>query len=162
MKLNKFKNCSTPLREKFPKGRAPTESSVQRAFVKKVKKSKETIDDLKNFTAIGHQGKKDAVDMGVQRKLEGVEKGFPDMALFVPSGSYSGFFMELKLPWGSPDKDQKDWNIRLNKQGYLAIIVYTIKPSVLMELLITYIKSPEKIRPLLTSKTLDCDIEFFC
>jgi hypothetical protein len=138
----------------------PTESSIQRAVNQWILKNIKSLDELKSFTAIGHQGGAGGFATGIQRKHEGVRKGVPDMALLQPSGGYSALFIELKLPWGRASKAQEDWIVRLNNNGYLAIIIYTVRPSVVIKIITTYLKSPDLVKDLLTSKTLDADFCF--
>lgn len=58
---------------------------------------------------------------------EGLKKGFPDLQLLIPAGSYHGLFIELKRAKKSLSKiskEQKEWIERLNKQGYQAKVCY--------------------------------------
>ena len=58
---------------------------------------------------------------------EGLKKGFPDLQLVIPNGSYHGLFIEMKRTKKSLSRvstEQKAWQERLNKIGYKAVICY--------------------------------------
>lgn len=59
-------------------------------------------------------------------KLMGVKKGFPDCLILKPSKGYSGLLVELKTKGGSLGKDQKQLIIKLNEDGYLAVVCWCL------------------------------------
>lgn len=60
--------------------------------------------------------------MAAKFKREGLRSGVPDLFLPVPSGEYSGLFIEMKRTKGSVTSGaQQDWASFLTKQGYRCI-----------------------------------------
>tara|TARA_R110002072_G_scaffold298960_1_gene473690 strand:+ start:6377 stop:6745 length:369 start_codon:yes stop_codon:yes gene_type:complete len=57
-------------------------------------------------------------------KAMGVKKGFPDIAVFMPTEDFSGLMIEMKSAKGSPTPDQIDWGERLGERGYRWVICY--------------------------------------
>lgn len=54
-------------------------------------------------------------------KAMGTRRGFPDLALFVPRGGYSGLVIELKTSKGRMSPDQREWLRHFDKIGWRAI-----------------------------------------
>lgn len=57
-----------------------------------------------------------------QMKAEGQRAGYPDIGIDIPTALYHGFRLEVKTDKGRPHKEQKDWQERLTKYGYLSLI----------------------------------------
>lgn len=55
-------------------------------------------------------------------KRAGVKKGVPDLCLPVPKGKYNGLYIEMKYGNGRTSKEQREWIIKLNEQGYKAVV----------------------------------------
>lgn len=55
-------------------------------------------------------------------QAEGVKRGVPDLCLPSPRGGYCGLYIELKVPGGRENPDQKWWRDRLVEQGYYATV----------------------------------------
>lgn len=66
----------------------------------------------------GKRGKLEAIRL----KREGVKAGVPDLFLPVARGDYHGLFIELKAGKGVASLMQREWIVRLEKQGYRAQI----------------------------------------
>ena len=66
----------------------------------------------------GKRGKLEAIRL----KREGVKAGVPDLFLPVARGGYHGLFVELKAGKGVASLMQREWIVRLEKQGYRAQI----------------------------------------
>ncbi|MCJ8343315.1 MAG: VRR-NUC domain-containing protein [Cetobacterium sp.] len=66
----------------------------------------------------GKRGKSEAVRL----KRGGVKKGVPDLCLPVPRKNYHGLYIEMKFGNGRTSKDQKEWILNLNNQGYKAVV----------------------------------------
>lgn len=87
------------------------------------KDTEEKIPALKLLFAIpnfaGRLGKK-TVRHGARLKAEGRRRGVPDLMLAVSRNDYHGLFIELKSLEGSPTKEQIQWLVALQSQGYCA------------------------------------------
>jgi len=59
---------------------------------------------------------------GARLKAQGLTAGIPDLFLAIPSGIYSGMYIEVKKPGGKATKKQKAWIDYLNGVGYFAVI----------------------------------------
>ena len=58
-------------------------------------------------------------------KMQGVKAGVPDICLPIPRGQYHGMFIEMKKSKGGVvSQEQKGWLMRLNEQGYKAIVAH--------------------------------------
>lgn len=67
-------------------------------------------------------GARTSIGTAVKLKRSGLKKGFPDIGIFEPRGSYHGMFIEVKL--GTyPNREQKEWQQELTKRGYYALIM---------------------------------------
>ena len=63
------------------------------------------------------------IGQAVKCKKIGMKKGYPDVFLPVPTVLYSGLFIELKrIKGGSVSKEQKEWLLRLELNGYKAVV----------------------------------------
>ena len=51
-------------------------------------------------------------------KKSGVKRGFPDISLPVPRGTFHGLYIELKYGKNTATKEQIEWLQRLRDQGY--------------------------------------------
>ena len=60
-------------------------------------------------------------------KRMGVQPGFPDLFLAVPSSGYHGLFVELKVGRGVQSAFQKEMEILLKEQGYQYTVVRSIE-----------------------------------
>lgn len=60
-------------------------------------------------------------------KAEGIKAGFPDLFLFLPRGKYAGLALEVKSLGKKLNPKQKDWLLRLKKQGYAAEYFDTVE-----------------------------------
>lgn len=55
----------------------------------------------------------------------GICRGFPDLALFMPSEDSCGLLIELKAKGGKPRPEQRTLHAQLEEQGYKAVVVDT-------------------------------------
>lgn len=60
---------------------------------------------------------------GKKRKDMGCLKGFPDIEVLKPKGGYGALYIELKTKKGRLRKEQKEMLEKLNKSGYLAMMI---------------------------------------
>ena len=76
------------------------------------------------FFAIPNGGSRNLAE-AVKLKRCGVQRGVPDLAIPIPSGSYHGLYIELKrVSGGKVSEYQVDWLKFLREQGYYAEIAY--------------------------------------
>lgn len=58
----------------------------------------------------------------IKMKKAGYRKGHPDVFIYEPRGQYHGMAVEIKC--GTyPTPEQKEWQEKLSKRGYYAVIV---------------------------------------
>ena len=93
-----------------------TEYELQKAICKYL--------DLKGVLYCGSMGGQYQIfkSQRIKQKLTGYKKGFPDLFLYEPKGSYCGLAIELKVGYNKASKKQIEWCDQLNKKGYLALI----------------------------------------
>jgi len=102
----------------------PTESEEQQSLFRYCSVELSRYPDLDMLAHIPNEGKRTKTT-GARLKREGLRRGYPDIVLDVPRGEYHGLKIELKRRKGSKiTPDQKEWIIKLNKQGYAAAFCY--------------------------------------
>ena len=71
-------------------------------------------------------------DLGTALKLkaEGVKKGIPDLFMPLAKNGFHGLFIELKTETGKLSKEQKEWQQRLNLNGYKAVVCFGYKEAI--------------------------------
>lgn len=67
-------------------------------------------------------GKRDS-RTGAMFKRMGTRRGFPDLALLVPSSGYHGLFIEMKTKDGRQSGSQKEYEKLLKEQGYEYVLL---------------------------------------
>lgn len=72
---------------------------------------------------IPNGGKRNARE-AANLKRQGVKAGVPDICLPVARGGYHGMYIELKVGKNKQTEKQKDWQKKLNRQGYLSVVCY--------------------------------------
>ena len=69
--------------------------------------------ELQNLISVPNGSKRDAAT-GAKLVLEGLKRGFPDLALFTPRGGYGALFVEMKKRTGGRlSEHQMVWIERL-------------------------------------------------
>lgn len=102
----------------------PTESEEQQALFRCCAVEMSRYPDLDMLVHTPNEGKR-SISQGAKLKREGLRKGFPDISLCVPKGQYHGLYIELKRRRGyNITSEQKDWIIKLNRQGYAAAFCF--------------------------------------
>ena len=78
--------------------------------------------DLNNVLYCGSMGGQYQVHMSqrIKAKKSGYKKGFPDIFIYEPRGSYHGLAIELKVGYNKPTIEQLNWLQNLTDKGYLA------------------------------------------
>ena len=79
--------------------------------------------DLQNVLYCGSMGGQYQVHMSqrIKAKKSGYKKGFPDLFIYEPRGSYHGLAIELKVGYNKQTLEQTIWMNELTKRGYLAM-----------------------------------------
>lgn len=67
---------------------------------------------------------------GKRAKRKGLSKGYPDIVVEVPRGTYHGLRIELKTSSGRVSAEQSDWLKRLNEHGYKAVVCRSIDDTI--------------------------------
>ena len=80
--------------------------------------------DLQNVLYCGSMGGQYQVHLSqrIKAKKSGYKKGFPDLFIYEPRGTYHGLAIELKVVYNKASKPQIHWFNELNKRGYVAEI----------------------------------------
>jgi len=78
--------------------------------------------DLNNVLYCGSMGGQYQVfrSQRIKAKQTGYKKGFPDLFIYEPRGSYYGLAIELKVGYNKPTAEQLTWLKKLTEKGYLA------------------------------------------
>ena len=80
--------------------------------------------ELQQVLYCGSMGGQYQVHMSqrIKAKKSGYKKGFPDLFIYEPRGSYHGLAIELKTGYNKASKPQLHWQKELTKRGYKAEI----------------------------------------
>ena len=95
--------------------------------------------DLQNVLYCGSMGGQYQVHFSqrIKAKKSGYKKGFPDLFIYEPRGSYHGLAIELKTGYNKASKPQLYWQKELIKRGYKAEICTGIDEA--LEVINTYL-----------------------
>ena len=79
--------------------------------------------DLKNVLYCGSMGGQYQKYHSQRNKAKatGYKRGFPDLFIYEPRGSYHGLAIELKIGYNKPSVQQLTWLNKLTEKGYLAM-----------------------------------------
>ena len=99
------------------------ESGAQETLFNWIEWQLEKYPELELAFHIPNGGKRNARE-AANLKRQGVKAGVPDICLPVARGGYHGLYIELKVGNNKPTKKQKEWQKKLNKQGYLSVVRY--------------------------------------
>ena len=79
--------------------------------------------DLKNVLYCGSMGGQYQKFHSQRNKAKatGYKRGFPDLFIYEPRGSYHGLAIELKVGYNKPTLEQLTWLNKLTERGYLAM-----------------------------------------
>lgn len=105
------------------------EASHQRALFAWCALHIEQYPELKWFHAIPNGGSrgdnaKSRAIQGGALKAEGVKSGVADCFLPVRRGVWSGLYIEMKKPDGKPSKEQKEFGVFVQLQGFGFVVCY--------------------------------------
>lgn len=114
-----------------------SESAEQSTYFDWVRIKAKLDPRYENIIAIPNQGGGGIQNIARGRKMqaEGCAKGFPDVAIFVPLGDERGYFLsgqflEFKVKPNKQSPEQKAWQARLEKAGYLYKIVWSADEAI--------------------------------
>ena len=96
--------------------------------------------DLQNVLYCGSMGGQYQVHMSqrIKAKKSGYKRGFPDLFIYEPRGSYHGLAIELKVGYNKPTVEQLTWLNKLTERGYLAMTSNGLDQTI--EIIETYLK----------------------
>lgn len=60
-------------------------------------------------------------------KAEGVVSGVSDLNLDIPRGGFHGLRIEMKTPKGRQSENQREWQRKVEEQGYRYIVCHSTK-----------------------------------
>lgn len=84
------------------------------------------------LTHVPNEGKRGPLAQKQFKELGG-KAGYPDLILDIPTEKYNGLRIEMKPPRQYRSKlspVQKEWQERLNKVGYLAVVCYGFEEGI--------------------------------
>lgn len=82
-----------------------------------------TKHDIDHY-AIPNGGRRNLVE-GANLKRSGMQKGFPDLGIPIPTKSYPGLYLEVKrVEDGVISEEQHYWIDKLRKRGYRVEVCY--------------------------------------
>ena len=76
---------------------------------------------------IPNEGNRESKTDGAYRKALGLVAGVSDLMLLVARGSYHGLCIEMKTEVGRQSDVQKEWQLKVEKQGYKYILVRSLE-----------------------------------
>lgn len=85
------------------------------------------------------------VQEGVRLKMEGVQKGVPDLVLPIARGGFHGLYLELKAAGGRTSREQDGWLAFLDDQGYRVAVAWTVERA--FDILVEYLTQDEGPTP---------------
>ena len=96
--------------------------------------------DLKNVLYCGSMGGQYQKYYSQRNKAKatGYKRGFPDLFIYEPRGSYHGLAIELKVGYNKPTVEQLTWLNKLTERGYLAMTSKGLDQTI--EIIETYLK----------------------
>lgn len=103
---------------------SPSESSLQKSCIKWFRLQYPAL--AWHLFAIPNGGSRNAREAR-SLKLEGVLSGVSDLFLALPCHSFHGFFIELKVGYNKPTKNQAEFMKYVEQAGYNVAVIYTIE-----------------------------------
>ncbi len=85
--------------------------------------------ELRFMYHIANEGKRSRMAGGRLRAV-GMKRGVPDICLPAPKGIYHGLYVEMKFGKNKPTKEQQDYLIFLNSQGYFVKVCYSADEAI--------------------------------
>lgn len=70
------------------------------------------------------------IGLAKKAKASGNKRGVPDMCLPYPSNGYHGLYIELKVGYNSPSKEQNEYLKFLRENGYKALVCYGAEAAI--------------------------------
>lgn len=103
------------------------EDNHQAAIFRWAEYSQGLYPELSMLCHMPNGGKRNKIE-AARLKAQGVKRGYPDILLDVPRGTFHGLRIELKAPkddgrrQGTASPEQREWLAKLDQQGYRAVI----------------------------------------
>lgn len=108
----------------------PKETQEQKQLIAWCEYQKNIYPELDLIFHIVNEGKR-SKRTGAELKRMGMKKGVPDICLPVPKGKHHGLWIELKADKTKrATKEQKEWLVKLTKQGYKAVMCYGAEDAI--------------------------------
>ncbi len=85
--------------------------------------------ELRFMYHIANEGKRSRTAGGRLRAV-GMKRGVPDICLPAPRGNYHGLYVEMKFGKNKPTKEQLNYLIFLNSQGYFVKVCYSADEAI--------------------------------
>lgn len=79
--------------------------------------------ELKLMYHIPNEGKRSKTAGGILKSM-GLKSGVPDICLPVPSGTFHGLYIEMKVGKNKTTDKQNEWLENLSNQGYKTAVCY--------------------------------------
>lgn len=76
---------------------------------------------------IPNEGNRESKTDGAYRKALGLVAGVSDLMLLVARGPYHGLCIEMKTEVGRQSDVQKEWQLKVEKQGYKYVLVRSLE-----------------------------------
>jgi hypothetical protein len=101
----------------------PSEHDLQTALFNKIRANVRTIPELASCIAVPngfYVPGKPSTGARIKKKFvdEGLTPGVPDILCLVPRNGHGALAIEMKIPTGYLDPEQKVWRDRLKSSGY--------------------------------------------
>lgn len=76
---------------------------------------------------VENETNKSDIIAGARRKAQGIVRGVADLLCLVPRGGYHGLCIEMKTLVGHQSEYQKDWQKRVEAQGYRYSVIRSVE-----------------------------------
>lgn len=109
-----------------------TEDDIQVSVVEYCEIKKIPIFAIPNAQKLSFLDRKKAAISMVKLKKTGLKSGVPDLFIPISNENYHGLFIELKSASGKLSDNQKIWINDLNKNGYKAVVCFSIDDAIII------------------------------
>ena len=113
----------------YKKRRESPEEDMQILICNTCRRRSLTDDRYKGFYHVPNGGKRGKREAG-RLKLAGVLKGVPDLVFPLPTETYHGLYLELKVPGGKVSKEQEEIMGLYLDRGYRCEIAWSYDEAI--------------------------------